>query len=146
MTMTQTTQPKDVCYGPIAPGQFFIDRMNPQTPQIYKVTGVWDGIPDLFFCEHWGMNENRWVWSFGKYPHGGGYQVARCNLERMERVSGLAARLFAEQELRRRDDEWRARYDPTREPIKIIRCSCGIGDDLMNVSRHAVGCPMRIAD
>jgi hypothetical protein len=31
-----------------------------------------------------------------------------------------------------------------RKPIE--RCTCGIGDDLQSVSRHAMGCPMRISD
>jgi hypothetical protein len=54
---------KDICYGPIAIGQFFYQELNPGSPVIYKTTGVLtDGV---MICEKWGMNEDRWEWSFG---------------------------------------------------------------------------------
>jgi hypothetical protein len=138
--MTTKRERSDICYGPIAPGQFFIDRMNPGTPMFYKAVG--DLVPGVLICEMWGMNERRNEWRFGKYPNGGGYQIATSNLERMERVSASAARLAAEKELRRRDDAWRARYDPSRAPIKILRCNCGLTDDDPR-QRHTMFCPMR---
>jgi|SRR5579872_3731267 len=131
---------KDICYGPIAPGQFFIDGMNPLTPVISKVVGV--VIEGVFMCDRYGMNENGGVWSFGVFPNDRGWQVAAVNLERMKRVSGLDARHFAEKRLRHSDASWREQYAPGREPVKIIRCRCGIGDS-EPITRHAMNCFFR---
>jgi len=130
----------DVCYGPIAVGQFFIEELNPGTLVVYKTTGVLND--SVMICEKWGMNENRWVWSFGPRVNDGGWQVALSNLEQMKRVSSLEARHCCEQNLRHRDDEWRSQYAPDREPITIVRCNCGIGDDAPR-SRHTLGCFLR---
>jgi len=133
------TTNQDICYGPLAADQFFIDRLNPQSPIIYRIGAAYRGVDNLFICETWGMNEKGNVWSFGKKEYGCGIQIATCNLERMERVSAHTAHMFAEQELRHRDDEWRKQWKPDREPIKIVRCTCGLSDSEPSV-RHAVGC------
>lgn len=133
---------KDICYGPIAPGQFFISRLNDR-PVIYKAIEFLEFTESrVVVCEKWGMNESRWVWSFGPYPNEGGWQVAVENLRGMERVSKLKARHAAEQELRHQDDEWRAQYAPNQAPVKLVRCSCGVGDDAER-TRHTIGCFLR---
>ncbi len=130
---------KDICYGPIAAGQFFVCRLN-NTPSIYEAMAFLAGREgEVMICRKWGMNESRWIWSFGPYPNEDGWQVAVSNLQEMERVSKLTARHISEQELRRRDDEWRAQYDTNRAPIKIVRCTCGAGDDAGR-NRHTIGC------
>ena len=129
--------PKDICYGPIAPGQFFIDRLNPDTPLTYEITA--ELIQGVFICQTWSMNQNQDGWIFSPDKWGGGVQIAMCNLERMERVSKLKARHASEQDLRQRDDKWRATYDNTREPIRVVRCTCGVGD-FEPRERHATHC------
>lgn len=133
----------DICYGPIAPGQFFIDRLNPHTPIIFKTTAIVTS--GVMYCDVYIMNEECGGWYFGVNPNGRGVQVAVSNLEQKERVSCLNARLFSERELRRRDDEWRKQYAPTREPIKINRCRCGVGDDAP-LTMHSMGCFLHYGD
>jgi hypothetical protein len=132
----------DVCYGPITPGQFFIEELNPESPVVYKATGVLN--EGVMICEKWGMNEDGWVWSFGLRPGERGWQVSISNLENMQRVSCHKARLFCEQNLRRRDDQWHANWDPEykQAAVKIVRCTCGVGDDAER-TRHTLGCFMR---
>ncbi len=129
----------DICYGPIAPGQFFIDRLNIR-PIIYKTTGVL--IEGVFFCDGWQMIEKGGEWCFGVSFHDRGIQIAASILKQMERVSYVNARHVAEQDLRRSDDEWRKQYAPDREPMKIYRCECGVGDSAPMLT-HTMNCFLR---
>lgn len=126
----------------IAVGQFFIEELNPGSPVIYKTTGVLT--EGVMICEKWGMNEDRWNWSFGVFPNERGWQVSVSNLENMKRVSKLSARHFCERNLRARDDEWHKQFDPEYKTaaVKIVRCDCGVGDDAER-TRHTMHCFMR---
>ncbi len=132
-----TTQ--DVCFGLFAPGQWFICRMNPESPIVYRIGGTYPGVEDLFICETWSMNESRDGWIFSATEFGGGVQIPACNLEKMERVPKLKARHSSEQELRQRDEDWRKQWNSTREPIKVVRCTCGVGDEAER-TRHTMHC------